>query len=97
MPTLKQLKRNYPQKNDKREERQEIYRSPEWKKLRKLFIQHNPLCQECLKEDIITPAIDVHHIDSFMNYEGLERLSVAYDINNLQALCKQCHQKKHNG
>ena len=28
----------------------------------------NPLCEVCLANGIIKPAIDVHHIDSFMNY-----------------------------
>ena len=35
----------------------------------------------------ITPAIDVHHIDSFMNYEGLKRVEKAFNSNNLQSIC----------
>lgn len=34
----------------------------------------NPLCEVCLANGIIKPAIDVHHIDSFMNYTGNKRL-----------------------
>ena len=34
----------------------------------------NPLCEVCLANGIIKPAIDVHHIDSFMNYTGSKRL-----------------------
>ena len=56
----------------------------------------NPLCEVCLAKDIITPAIDIHHIDSFMNYEGLKRLDKAFNYDNLQSLCKECHQRLHN-
>lgn len=55
-----------------------------------------PLCEVCLAKGIITPTEDVHHIDSFMNYEGLKRLEKAYNYNNLQSICKECHQKEHN-
>ena len=56
----------------------------------------DPLCEVCLLNDKITPAIDVHHIDSFMNYEGLKRVEKAFNSNNLQSICKECHQKLHN-
>jgi 5-methylcytosine-specific restriction protein A len=45
---------------------------------------------------MITPAIDVHHIDSFTKYEGIMKLQKAYDFSNLMSLCKQCHQLIHN-
>lgn len=57
---------------------------------------NNPLCEVCLLIGIITPAIDIHHIDSFMNYEGLKRLDKAFNYDNLQSICKECHQKEHN-
>lgn len=56
----------------------------------------NPLCEVCLSNEIITPAIDVHHIDSFMNYSNTKRLSKAYDSNNLMSICKECHSKLHH-
>lgn len=49
----------------------------------------------CLSKDKITPAIDVHHKDSFLNYEGLERLAKAYDSDNLLSVCKECHSFLH--
>lgn len=55
----------------------------------------NPLCQKCLEKGKTTLAIDVHHIDSFMNYQGLKRTEKAYDINNLVSLCKECHAEEH--
>lgn len=47
--------------------------------------------------NVITPAIDVHHIVSFVNEEDInERKRLAYDVNNLCALSKENHQKIHN-
>ena len=57
-------------------------------------MQH-PLCEMCLAKGIVTPAIDVHHRDSFTNYEGLKRMEVALNPANLMALCKQCHSELH--
>lgn len=56
----------------------------------------NPLCEVCLLAGKVTPAVDIHHIDSFMNYEGLTRINKAYDPTNLQSICKECHQRLHN-
>lgn len=78
-----------------REDRQKIYQSAKWKKLRTAKLMANPLCEVCLAKGIITPAIDVHHKDSFMNYQGLKRTEKAYDINNLVSLCKECHAQEH--
>lgn len=77
-------------------ERDKIYQTAKWKDLRKAKLMQQPLCEMCLKEEIITPAIDVHHIDSFTKYEGVMKLQKAYDPNNLMSLCKQCHQLIHN-
>ena len=95
MPTL-----NKPKKainiSVNRKERQKIYQSTLWKKLRIAKLLQNPLCEKCLESNIIVPAIDIHHKDSFMNYTGLKRLEKAYDFNNLMSLCKDCHTKIHN-
>lgn len=94
MPTLlkpsKQKSRTF-----NRQDRQKIYQSAKWQKLRLAKLMQNPLCENCLAKGIITPAIDIHHKDSFMNYTGLMRLQKAYDITNLVSLCKDCHSKEH--
>ncbi|WP_157279097.1 HNH endonuclease [Proteiniphilum acetatigenes] len=57
----------------------------------------NPLCEKCFENGIITAACDIHHIISFVDItDNLRRLEIAYDFNNLQSLCKKCHQKIHN-
>ncbi len=94
MPTLskpsKQKSRTF-----NRADRQKVYQSAKWKQLRQAKLMADPLCEVCLVNGIIKPAIDVHHIDSFMNYTGSKRLQLAYDYGNLQSLCKECHAKLH--
>lgn len=64
-----------------------------WKKIRDAKIKLNPLC-ECCGEKL---AEEVHHILPLEDYsndpETME--SLAYDINNLQSLCRECHYKIH--
>ena len=54
-----------------------------------------PLCELCLARGKTTLAIDVHHCDSYLNYNGQKRYAVAYDPDNLVSLCKQCHSFLH--
>ena len=94
MPYLKKSTKQKT-KSFNKEDRQKVYQSAKWKKLRSAKLQADPLCEVCLEEDKITPAEDVHHIDSFMNYTGANRLFKAYDYNNLKSVCKDCHGKIH--
>ena len=93
MPTInlnKNKRKNQP--SNRRKERQDIYNTPQWKKLSKAFKMANPLCEECLAKGIIKEAQHIHHIQSFMTvYDDLKRKELAYDWNNLQALCVECH------
>ena len=79
-----------------RDDRQKIYQSARWKKLRQAKLMANPLCQICLHRGIIKSSEDVHHDDSFMNYTGNQRIYKAYDFNNLISVCKSCHSFLHN-
>ena len=95
MPTLNKPKKTIT-KSDNTKDRHKIYDTTKWRKLRLAKLIASPLCEVCLAKDIITPAIDIHHIDSFMNYEGQRRIEKAFNYDNLQSLCKECHQKLHN-
>lgn len=94
MPYLKK-KPKEPIRRINKEERQKIYQSKRWKELRLSKLRDQPLCELCLAKDKVTPAIDVHHIDSFLNYEGLKRIDKAYNYNNLLSVCKECHSWLH--
>lgn len=101
MPTLnlqKKTKKETNQRNentDSREMRRKAYNNTEWRKLRDTYIKEHPLCEDCLNEGKVVPAEDIHHIRSpFQNGECNKALLL--DYNNLMALCKQCHNKRHN-
>lgn len=98
MPTINKPKRSSDRiGNSYDAERRKIYSSERWRKLRGWKFTVDPLCEECLKVGFVIQAEDIHHIKSFMSTDDLcERIRLAYDIENLQSLCKKCHQKKHN-
>lgn len=78
-------------------ERQAIYSSTTWKQLRDTKMRDKPLCEECIKLGIIRTSQDVHHLISFMSTnDPVERYRLAFDYCNLQCLCRECHNKKHN-
>ena len=85
--------KNQQQAKDK----QEIYNSREWKELRIAKLRStNGLCEECMKEGIVTAARCVHHvvpIETARTKDEMKRL--AFDINNLKALCFACHARIH--
>lgn len=98
MPTIKKVKKKSVfEKNENRDKRKKVYDTVRWRKLRAWKFSLNPLCEMCEKKGIITPAEDIHHIESFTGAESPERVeALAYDINNLMSLCKKCHQAIHN-
>ena len=71
-----------------REGRQKFYQSKYWRKLRDYKIAMNPLCEECLKKDILTPATEVHHIKDIADLPTMEN---ALNYDGLMSLCKSCH------
>ena len=66
-----------------------LYNSVRWKKLRMMHLRRFPLCTQCLEQGINTPATDVDHI---VPHNG--NLSLMYDMDNLQSLCRPCHSRK---
>jgi 5-methylcytosine-specific restriction protein A len=73
-----------------------IYNSKEWQELRIEKLRANPLCEECMKEGIVTSARCVHHvvpIETARTKDEMKRL--AFDVNNLLALCFACHARIH--
>lgn len=65
-----------------------FYQSTAWRKLRKVKLEKVPLCEECLKKGVHTPAKVADHIVS------INRGGSALDIANLQSLCDRCHNVK---
>lgn len=54
------------------------------------FHRDNGLCQRCLQAGRYTPATHAHHIKPVLEYPELK-----YDLDNLQSLCRECHEVIH--
>lgn len=52
------------------------------------------LCEDCMKEGRVTAAEEVHHI-KFITPENINDPNVTLNWNNLVALCRECHRKRH--
>ena len=73
------------------------YYTSKWRELRASKFRLSPPCEDCLKQDRVTPAYDIHHIKSVMRVDDtIERKRLAFDYNNLRSLCKRVHQAEHN-
>ncbi len=92
---LKRHKQPRVQTISKREY-QNIYNTPRWKKLRKYYIHGHPFCESCLEKDKTTLSKEVHHIIPFATRSTPEEQEdLAFDCENLVALCIECHKAKH--
>ncbi len=65
-----------------------IYSSTRWVKLRRQFLNHNPLCAHHLVQGINIPGHTVDHIIEIKDGGAI------WDIDNLQTLCNACHNTK---
>ena len=91
-------KRDYKKYNqtEKNKQLQSVYNTTTWRKLRLAYLMENPLCEECLKIDKVTPAEEVHHIIPISKGETVEEMkNLAFDDKNLCSLCKNCHREIH--
>ena len=60
---------------------------PAWAKIRRSFLNRNPLCEECMRTGKMTPATEVHHMIPLVQ-------GGTHAYSNLQALCHSCHSRK---
>lgn|SRR5574344_86512 len=80
----------------KDEDYKKLICSSRWKQIRRTFLSAHPLCQRCEAEGMVTPAREVHHIHPVeCEITFREKEIAAYDLNNLMALCHDCHVKTH--
>lgn len=68
---------------------QGFYHTSAWRRIRVQALQRDHyLCQACLKNNRFTKATEVHHIKELEDHPEL-----ALDLDNLQSLCWDCHEK----
>jgi len=71
-----------------------VYNTTTWRELRLYYLSKNPLCEICKENDKITLSQEVHHkIQISTGKTKEEKQEIGFDINNLQALCTECHKK----
>lgn len=66
-----------------------FYKSKRWRDKRAHILRLEPLCRDCSKEGLVTPAQHVHHI-----IERKERPDLAFEDSNLEPTCIQHHNAK---
>ena len=62
----------------------------DWQAVRKMFATRHPLCKVCVKQGRDKALDVVHHIKSIE-----ERPDLRLDMDNLQSLCTEHHEKIH--
>lgn len=67
---------------------QERYHSPAWNKIRKMKLNKDPLCEECMEAGRYTKATLVHHRLPLSEGGG-------NNPENLESLCAACHNRIH--
>lgn len=72
------------------------YHSKRWQRLRKQKLILNPLCERCAKREVFVPAYFVHHKE-YITDKNYEDDNVFFNIDNLESLCKKCHNQEHFG
>ncbi len=70
------------------------YKSKRWQKLRADKIILNPFCERCLKKNIYNSTYIVHHKE-YITLKNYEEDNVFFNIDNLESLCKKCHNVEH--
>ncbi len=84
-PKCKTINNKEYDKNIRNKESDKFYHSREWKTTRKIVLNKNPFCVECGNA-----ADTVDHIKAIK--DGGSKL----DIDNLQSMCRSCHNIKEN-
>lgn len=96
MPTIVLSIKQKPQRTVNRYRQQEVYQDKRWKTLRSAKFAANPLCENCLTEGRVTQTEEVHHIIPFDITSSQDRIAeLAYDWDNLESLCIECHHRRH--
>ena len=73
--------------------RSKFYRSKAWQKCREAYLASvGGLCEKCLEQGKITPAVIVHHKEHLQDEFTAEQ---ALNWENLQAVCRDCHAEEH--
>lgn len=69
-----------------------FYNQTKWRKFSKQYRAKHPVCVECEKQGLVSPAEVCDHIDGIETI--LKENRDPFDENEVQSLCHVCHNKK---
>lgn len=71
----------------------DFYQSPLWRNLRRTKMSIQPMCEWCLQNNRYSKGQVIHHKVEVR--DGKRGWELRADINNLETLCHECHNKHH--
>lgn len=72
------------------------YQNRQWKLLRDYYMMLHPICEDCMINGRSVPAEECHHKVAFSTgTTEEEKMQLLLNPDNLVALCKSCHMKRH--
>jgi len=72
-----------------------FYVSVAWIDCARAYRRDHPLCERCLTRHEISAAEEVHHRIK-LTPSNIHKPDIVLNWDNLEALCKKCHQEEHN-
>lgn len=74
-----------------------FYKSRAWQKCRSAYAKSRGyLCERCLKNGIVKPGEMVHH-RIYVTPDNIKDPSITLNFDNLELLCRECHEAEHRG
>lgn len=88
---------NHKEVSDRRNSKWgKYYQSVAWKQLRDYYMMLHPICEECMLNGRSVPAEHCHHRVPFSRGKTEEeRMELLLNPDNLEAVCRSCHEKIH--
>ena len=84
-------------KQDAPEQQRAFYKSRAWQRCRSAYITKvGGLCERCLARGYYVPGDIVHHKE-YIDLDNITDPSVLLSFDNLEYLCRDCHNKEHFG
>lgn len=75
----------------------QFYKSRAWKNCKDGYIKSvGGLCERCLKRGIYSPGRIVHH-KTYIGPENIDNPDITMNWDNLELLCRSCHELEHKG
>ena len=76
---------------------EKFYKSRRWRDTRQAYMASvGGLCERCLKRGLYHPAAIVHH-KVYITPENINDPGVTLNWDNLEAVCRDCHEQEHSG